>query len=87
LKKDWIEGGGTEESYIQMFGKDEEPEKIKVYELDFGDQNLTTETIDQLFEWIRTDLHELKGDDELNYTITTKMMTREEIDALPDWGN
>lgn len=61
-------------------------EKIKVFELDFGDTNLLSPKIEEIIGWIETDLHDLQSDDELNYTITIKMMTQEEIDALPEWN-
>lgn len=60
-------------------------EKIKVYELDFGDTNLITENKKDILNWIEADLDNI---DEygLQYEITTKLMTREEIDALPEWA-
>lgn len=60
--------------------------KIKVYELDFGDTNLLSPHIDEIINWIKTDLSDQKEGDELAYTITIKMMTQEEIDALPEWS-
>ena len=60
-------------------------EKIKVYELDFGDTNLITEDKKEILNWIEADLGDI-DDDGLQYTITTKLMTREEIDALPEWA-
>ena len=39
-------------------------EKIKVYELDFGDTNLLDENIDTITDWIKSDMHDLKDDDE-----------------------
>lgn len=60
-------------------------EKIKVYELDFGDTNLITENKKDILDWIEADLDNI---DEygLQYEITTKLMTREEIDVLPEWA-
>ena len=37
-------------------------------------------------QWINTDLQDLKEGDELNYTITIKYLTKEEVDALPEWS-
>lgn len=61
-------------------------EKIKVFELDFGDTNLLDEDIDVILEWIKTEMSDMKPEDTLEYTITIRMMTREEIDALPEWA-
>lgn len=60
-------------------------EKIKVYELDFGDTNLITENKKDILNWIEADLDNI-DEDGLQYEITTKLMTREEIDALPEWA-
>lgn len=63
-------------------------EKIKVYELDFGDQNLLSTSIKDITDWISSDLSDLKpGDESLNYEINIRMMTQKEIDDLPEWGN
>lgn len=59
---------------------------IKVYELDFGDTNFLSESIEDILAWIETDMSDLSGEDELSYTITTKMMTREEIGSMPEWA-
>ena len=61
-------------------------EKIIVYELDFGDTNLLDENIDTITDWIKSDMHDLKDDDELNYTIKIRRMTRQEINDLPEWS-
>lgn len=58
---------------------------IKVYELDFGDTNLLSENIKEITSWIEADMHDLGDMDELNYTITIRRMTREQINALPEW--
>lgn len=60
-------------------------EKIKVYELDFGDTNLITENKKDILNWIEADLDNI-DEDGLQYEITTKLMTRAEIDALPEWS-
>lgn len=60
-------------------------EKIKVYELDFGDTNLITENKKDILNWIEADLDNI-DENGLQYEITTKLMTREEIDALPEWA-
>lgn len=60
--------------------------KFKVYELDFGDTNLLDEDIDVILEWIKNDVADMKETDSLEYTITIRMMTREEIDAIPEWS-
>jgi len=61
-------------------------EKIKVYELDFGDTNLLDENLETITDWIKSDLHDLADGDELNYTIKIRRMTRQEIDELPEWS-
>lgn len=60
--------------------------KIKCYELDFGDTNLITKSKQDILEWIKADMDDLTESDELHYEITVKMMTQEEIDALPEWS-
>lgn len=60
--------------------------KIKVYELDFGDTNLLDENPKTLTDWIETDIRDMKEGDELNYTITIRMMTRKQINELPEWA-
>jgi len=59
--------------------------KIKCYELDFGDTNLISEHKKDILDWISYDMDTLEGSDELNYVINIKMLTRAEIDALPEW--
>ena len=61
-------------------------EKFKVYELDFGDTNLLDENIDSITDWIKSDMSDLKDEDELQYTIKIKRMTRKEINELPEWA-
>lgn len=61
-------------------------ENIKVYELDFGDTNVISQDIKTITDWIKADMSDLTGEDELNYTITTKMITPEEYAALPEWS-
>ena len=58
---------------------------IKVYELDFADTNLLSENIKEITAWIESDMHDLEDMNELNYTITIRRMTREQINALPEW--
>lgn len=60
--------------------------KIKVYELDFGDTNLLDKDPQVLLNWMKTDMKYMKEGDELDYKITIRMMTQEEIDALPEWS-
>lgn len=60
--------------------------KIKVYELDFGDTNLLDKDPQVLLDWMKTDIEDMKEGDELGYKITIRMMTQEEIDALPEWS-
>lgn len=60
--------------------------KIKVYELDFGDTNLLDKDPHVLLDWMKTDMEDMKEGDELDYKITIRMMTQEEIDALPEWS-
>jgi hypothetical protein len=58
---------------------------FKMYELDFGDTNLITENKKDILNWIEADLDNI-DENGLQYEITTKLMTREEIDALPEWA-
>ena len=60
--------------------------KFKVYELDFGDTNLLTEDAQGICDWIKTDLEGMDEKDELNYTVTIRMMTRKQIDNIPEWA-
>jgi hypothetical protein len=60
--------------------------KIKVFELDFGDTNLLSEDPEQILAWIKTDMLDLKDEDELDYVVRIKRMTRKEIDLLPEWS-
>lgn len=61
---------------------------IQVFELDFGDTNFLSENMQDILDWIKNDLQNLKtGDtDELNYTITVRLMTRQQIHELPEWA-
>ena len=69
-------------------------EKIRCFELDFGDQNLISKDKKDILSWIEADLDDLQnpmvaerdGDDDLQYTISIKLMTQKELDDLPDWG-
>jgi hypothetical protein len=60
--------------------------KFKVYELDFGDTNLLTEDAQGICDWIKSDLEGMDESDELNYTVTIRMMTRKQIDNIPEWA-
>ena len=59
---------------------------IKVYELDFGDTNLIDKDIQTLLDWIKTDLQGMSDSDEVCYTITTQLMTKEQFESLPEWN-
>lgn len=61
-------------------------EKTKVYELDFGDTNVVSPSLDDIIGWIKTDIHEMKDGDQLDYKITIRRMTQKEIDELPEWA-
>jgi hypothetical protein len=61
-------------------------EKIKVFELDFGDTNLLDKDPQVLVDWIKSDMEGMADGDELNYTITIRRMTQKEIDDLPEWA-
>lgn len=61
-------------------------EKIKVYELDFGDTNLITKNIQEIIDWIHADVEGMGDSDELSYTITTKLISEEEFENLPEWS-
>jgi hypothetical protein len=58
----------------------------KVFELDFGDTNLLSENIKDILDWIEADMHGLKADDPLQYTISFRMMTRKQISEIPEWA-
>lgn len=60
--------------------------KFKVFELDFGDTNLLTEDAQVVGDWIAADMTSMKDNEELNYTITIRRMTRRQINALPEWA-
>lgn len=62
-------------------------EIIEVYEFDFGDQNLITENIQEIVDWIKTDIGDMVNGDELTFTITRKQMSIMEFKKLPEWGN
>lgn len=59
---------------------------IKVYELDFGDTNLIDKDIQTLLDWIKIDLQGMSDSDEVCYTITTQLMTKEQFESLPEWN-
>ena len=59
---------------------------IKFYELDFGDTNLIDKDIQTLLDWIKTDLQGMSDSDEVCYTITTQLMTKEQFESLPEWN-
>ena len=60
-------------------------EQVNVYELDFGDTNFICEDKKDILEWISADIDNI-GEDGLEYKITTKIMTRKELDELPEWS-
>lgn len=60
---------------------------IKVFELDFREQNLISPNLKDILGWIESDCQEMDYGDELNYKITVKLMTQAELDALPEWGS
>jgi len=62
--------------------------KFKVYVLDFGcSTDIFSEDILDILEWIKNDAEDLKSTlDELEYKITFKMLTRRQINALPEWS-
>ncbi len=62
-------------------------EKIKCYELDFGDQNLISSNVKDILDWIETGMYDLKEGDELNYTIKIKFLTNKQYAKLPEWGS
>lgn len=61
-------------------------ELIKVYELDFGEQNVVSREIKGIIDWISGEMEDMKVTDELNYTITTKYLTQKQYEKLPEWG-
>jgi hypothetical protein len=65
--------------------KNKDNELIKLYELDFGDTNFLSETIEDVLCWIETDMSDMASGDELTYTITCKYITRKEFNELPEW--
>lgn len=66
--------------------KKNQPKKFKVYELDFGDTNLLAEDPQVHFDWIKCDIESMGENDALEYTITFRMMTRKEINEIPEWS-
>lgn len=60
--------------------------KFRVYELDFGDTNVVTENYNDITDWISTEMQDLKEGERLNYKITFRMMTRRQINSLPEWS-
>lgn len=64
----------------------ETEETFMVYELDFGDTNLLSEDKKDITEWINNDMQEMDLGSELEYKITIRMMTRAEIQAIPEWS-
>lgn len=67
--------------------KNKMEEKIKTYTIDFGDTPLITTSIDDVIGLIKTEVEDLKDEDEeLQYNITVKFRTQKEIDELPEWS-
>lgn len=60
--------------------------KIKVWELDFGDMNVISRDRKTITDWIDSEMEDLQVGDELNYCITTKLMTQRAYEKLPDWS-
>ncbi len=60
--------------------------KIRVYELDFGDTNLIVKDYNDILDWIKVDLDDMGDSSELEYRITTKMITEKEFLKLPEWA-
>lgn len=58
--------------------------KIKCYELDFGDTNLISKDPMEILQWIKSELVHLQEGEELQYSITIKMMTQKQINDLPE---
>lgn len=61
-------------------------EKLKVFELDFGDTNVLTTNPKEILDWIDTEMDDMPDDGELNYKITIRRMTQRQINKLPDWA-
>ena len=61
-------------------------EKIKVFELDFGDTNVLDTNPKTLLDWIKADMEGMADDEELEYKITIRKMTEKQFKALPDWA-
>lgn len=60
-------------------------QKIKVYELDFGDTNLISSNKQDTLDWIAADLDNINPDG-LEYVITTRSMSQREYNSLPEWS-
>lgn len=60
--------------------------KYTVYELDFGDTNILSENIKEITDWIATDMEDLGNGDKLEYTIKIRMLTRKQINNIPEWA-
>jgi len=63
-------------------------ELFNVYVLDFGDTtDIFSEDILDILDWIKSESEDLKStEEELNYKITIRKMTRRQINALPEWS-
>lgn len=61
-------------------------QEFKVYELDFGDTNLLSENMNEILEWIRSDMDDMRTHDVLEYKISIRLMTREQINKIPEWS-
>lgn len=71
-------------------------ELIKCFELDFGDTNLISKNKKDILDWIEVDLDNLQNpvideqesqeSQDLQYIISIKLMTQQELDALPEWS-
>lgn len=60
--------------------------KSKVYELDFGETNIISAFVEDIIAIIETEMRDMKVGEELNYTITTKMMSQKKYDSLEEWA-
>lgn len=62
-------------------------EKFKVYVLDFGDStDIMTENKKDITDWIGSEIADMKEGEEHEYKITIKMLTRRQINNLPEWS-
>lgn len=60
--------------------------KFKVWVFDFGDTNLITRNPQDIIDWISSEIKPLKKGEELNYRITTKIMSPTQYRKIPEWS-